>query len=129
MNKFISKNQDHGLKSLSKADRQIIALAHTLELEYGDRDQHNNPNQHQSIRPSPEKAMSVIDRNKDNTDKQKQGKQPKKSKTGRVHTELKPIPDTGLRLSKLKKVIPFHFDDFMTLSPQQCMFYILYPST
>merc|ERR1712228_679987 len=43
----------------------------------------------------------------------------KKSKTGRVHTQTKPLNDTGVRLAMLKKIVPFNFDDFMTLTHKQ----------
>eukprot|EP01084_Bolivina_argentea_P088507 159791_1 len=106
VSKFIAKNPT--LRSLSKVDRQIIALAHTLELQ-----KEGNKN----IQPADQKnkvnkAMSLIENNNFK-------KQIKKSKTGRVHTHAEPINDTGVRLSKLKKIIPFHFDDFMTMTKQQ----------
>eukprot|EP00483_Globobulimina_turgida_P005183 UN05193 len=102
VSKFISKNPN--LRSLSKVDRQIIALAHTLELQF-----EGNKNLSPNKQKETDKAPSSIG------DK----KQIKKSKTGRVHRQAIPLHDSGLRLSKLKKVIPFHFDDFMTMDKQQ----------
>ena len=114
VNTYLQKNPN--LKNLSKVDRQIIALAHTLEREH-----HGNGNLSQS---KYSKAMTVIGgaTGKEFKDRRKTVK---KSKTGRIHTEAKPLNDTGVRLAMFKKVIPFHFDDFMTLSQDQCMF-ILY---
>ena len=105
------------MKSLSKVDRQVVALAHTLELQYeGDKN-----------------LKSIDDITKNNKSKQKQNKnyaqsesgvitKVKKSKSGRIHTQLQPMDDTGVRLAVMKKIVPFHFDDFMTMTPEQCMF-------
>ena len=108
---FLNKNPT--LRSLSKVDRQIIALAHTLEL------QHEGT---KHVATNHKKAASVHGGKA--SDKSKRP-QIKKSKTGRIHTQAQPIPDTGLRLARMKKVIPFHFDDFLTFTEQQCMLILL----
>ena len=119
VNKFCSKNPN--LRSLSRIDKGVIALAHTLEQEYhgGFRPNNNQPQK----KNLPQKAMSVIlGKNKHEEKTNNESRKPvKKSKTGRIHTEAKPLADTGLRLAMLKKVIPFHYDDFMTLSQNRCM--------
>ena len=103
VSQFLSRNKT--LQSMSRTDRQVIALAHTLELEHeGSKNLRDN---------KVSKAMSVVGGKSGNP-------QVKKSKTGRIHTQASPMKDTGIRIAKLKKVIAFHFDDFMTLSQQQC---------
>lgn len=125
MNKFVSKNQN--LRSLSKVDKGIMALAHTLEQEYNGYNTNNFRGGRGGFnkRQQPPKAMTVMMGKGGKEEKKKEeshSKKPvKKSKTGRIHTEAKPLNDTGVRLAMLKKVIPFHFDDFMTLSQQACM--------
>lgn len=100
VSQFLSRNRS--LKSMSRTDRQLIALAHTLELEHeGSKNLRDN---------KVSKSMSVVGGH---------SKPVKKSKTGRIHTVATRMVDTGVRLAKLKKVIAFHFDDFMTLSLQQ----------
>jgi len=121
VNKFIAKHPD--LRSMSKTDRSIIALAHTLEMEHeGDRHLNGGSSALTAKHNLPAKAMTVIaggDTSSSLRPSPNDRKQVKKSKTGRVHSQAVKIDDTGLRLSKLKKVIPFHFDDFMTLTQQQ----------
>eukprot|EP01083_Nonionella_stella_P065913 173106_1 len=102
VSQFIGKHPT--LKSMSKVDRHIIALAHSLEIEC-------EGTKHVSTFKKKQKKSNNA--TSTNTDKRK------KSKTGRIHTQLTPLSDTGVRLAKLKKVIPFHFDEFMTMTKQQ----------
>jgi len=100
VSQFLSRNRS--LRSMSRTDRQLIALAHTLELEHeGQTNLRDN---------KVAKSMSVVGG---------RSNQVKKSKTGRIHTVATRMIDTGVRLAQMKKVIAFHFDDFMTLSNQQ----------
>ena len=123
VNKFISKNPN--LRSLSKVDKGVIALAHTLEQEYSGYNGGRGGRQSFNKRQQPQKAMTVMmgrGGREERKSKEEAPKKPvKKSKTGRIHTEAKPLNDTGVRLKNMKEVIPFHFDDFMTLSQQKCM--------
>jgi len=129
---FLANNAN--LTSLSKADRQVIALAHTLETEFGRLPDNHKLPQQQAQKSAARahgrltlKAMTVIDDVKcsatgvedDNHSNSSKSPQIKKSKTGRVHTVVQRQADTGVRLSKLKKVIPFHFDEFLNLSQQE----------
>merc|ERR1712204_31966 len=57
--------------------------------------------------------------NEEKIDAANDNKRAKKSKTGRVHTQTKPLNDTGVRLAMLKKIVPFNFDDFMTMKQKQ----------
>lgn len=89
----------------------MIALAHTLELEYEGTKHIESINDKNNKIQAVNKAQSVFN-----------GQGIKKSKTGRTHSKITvPLKDTGVRLSMLKKVIPFHFDEFMTFSKQKCM--------
>jgi len=123
VNKFISKNPN--LRSLSKVDKGVIALAHTLEQEYSGQGGGGGGIRPQGFnkRQQPQKAMTVMQGHGRNKHEEKSKDSPrktiKKSKTGRIHTDLKPLNDTGVRLAMLKKVVPFQFDDFMTLSQQK----------
>jgi len=103
---FLAKNPT--LRSLSKVDRQIIALAHSLEVE-----QHGT--KHLMGGRGAGKAVSVV-----NGQSGRSGRGAlKKSKTGRIHSQCAPMKDSGLRMAKMKKVIPFHLDAFLTLSLTQ----------
>ena len=128
VSRFIQKNPS--LRSLSKVDRGIVALAHNLEVEY-------HGTKHVEILIPKKKKNKAAKQNANG--QQQQGKNEKtaaaeekkeskaastkvkKSKTGRIHTQTKPLNDTGVRLAMLKKIIPFNFDDFMTLNQTQCL--------
>lgn len=132
VSRFIQKNPS--LRSLSKVDRGIVALAHNLEVEYHGtkhveilipKKKKNKANkQQQQSQQQQQQKNQKCEKKSDENDKKKEQKSTtkvKKSKTGRIHSQTKPLNDTGVRLAIMKKIVPFHFDDFMTLTQTQCM--------
>eukprot|EP01084_Bolivina_argentea_P184719 318585_1 len=115
--RFIQKHPN--LRSLSKVDRQVIALAHSLELQFeGDKniktieDIINN----KKLNPN---SSTIKKLNYAQSESGAQQQKVKKSKSGRIHTQLQAMPDTGVRLAVMKKIVPFNFDDFMTMTAQK----------
>merc|ERR1719410_1457634 len=126
VSRFIQKNPS--LRSLSKVDRGIVALAHNLEVEYHGtkhveilipKKKKNKNKQGQDQQPQDGQKKDAQQQQNEKKKEKQNEKKLKKSKTGRVHTQTKPLNDTGVRLAMLKKIIPFNFDDFMTLNQKQ----------
>ena len=123
VSKWLSKNSY--LKSLSKQDRQIIALVHTIEKEINGNININKipvssakKEQIKLMKKLNEISQSFETNNNNNSNNKSKKKSNKSNNNNQV------LKDTNVRMAEMRNVVHFDFYDFMTLNKDECMFFV-----